>query len=30
MMSEQNVIMEVNHLKKYFRLDSKRTFESSR
>ena len=28
MMSEQNVIMEVNHLKKYFRLDSKRTLKA--
>ncbi len=27
-MSEQNVIMEVNHLKKYFRLDSKRTLKA--
>lgn len=28
MMSKQNVIMEVNHLKKYFRLDSKRTLKA--
>lgn len=28
MMNEQNVIMEVNHLKKYFRLDSKRTLKA--
>lgn len=27
-MNEQNVIMEVNHLKKYFRLDSKRTLKA--
>lgn len=27
-MSKQNVIMEVNHLKKYFRLDSKRTLKA--
>lgn len=27
-MNEQNVIMEVNHLKKYFRLDAKRTLKA--